>query len=223
MNRYMRQVCAGIVRQNPTVVLMLGMCPTLAVTTTAVSALGMGLSTMAVLVLSNTLVSLMRNIIPDSVRLPAYIVITSSVVTITGLILQAYFIEMYSMLGVYIPLIVVNCIILGRAETYAAHNPVLLSFMDGLGMGFGFTLGLTVIGIVRELLGQGTIFNIDFNDMLLGGRYTPVSILVMAPGAFFVLACICAIRNRLTVVEDRRGNCCFVACDRCTKKGCGFR
>ena len=168
----------GIVKENPTFVMMLGMCPTLAVTSSAMNGLGMGLSTTVVLILSNMLISALRKIIPDKVRIPAFIVIVASFVTIVQLLLQAYIPFLYSALGVYIPLIVVNCIILGRAEAYASKNPVIASAFDGIGMGLGFTVGLTLIGIFREILGSGSIF-------------------VMAPGAFFVLAALTALQNKL--------------------------
>ena len=151
----------GIVKENPTFILMLGMCPTLAVTTSAINGLGMGLATTVVLVMSNMIISLLRKVIPDGVRMPAYIVIVASFVTIVQMILQAYVTTLYDALGLYIPLIVVNCIILGRAESYASKNKVIPSIFDGLGMGLGFTLGLTSIGIVRELIGTGKIFNLQ--------------------------------------------------------------
>ena len=151
----------GIVKENPTFILMLGMCPTLAVTTSAINGLGMGLATTVVLVMSNMIISLLRKVIPDGVRMPAYIVIVASFVTIVQMILQAYVTTLYDALGLYIPLIVVNCIILGRAESYASKNKVIPSIFDGLGMGLGFTIGLTSIGIVRELIGTGKIFNLQ--------------------------------------------------------------
>ena len=174
----------GIVKENPTFVLMLGMCPTLAVTTSAINGLGMGLATTVVLVMSNMLISLLRKVIPDGVRMPAYIVIVASFVTIVQMVLQAYVTSLYDALGLYIPLIVVNCIILGRAESYASKNKVIPSIFDGLGMGLGFTIGLTSIGIVRELIGTGKIFNLQ----LLPKSYEGVSIFILAPGAFLVLA-----------------------------------
>lgn len=150
----------GIVKENPTFVLMLGMCPTLAVTTSAINGLGMGLTTMVVLALSNVFISLLRNIIPDKVRIPAFIVIIASFVTMVELLLQGFIPFLYDALGIYIPLIVVNCIILGRAEAYAYKNPVIPSLFDGIGMGLGFSVALTCIGAVRELLGAGEIFGI---------------------------------------------------------------
>ncbi len=162
MNRLTERLHNGIIKENPTFVMMLGMCPTLAVTSTAMNGLGMGLSTTVVLILSNILISLLRKVIPDKVRIPAFIVIVASFVTIVQLTLQAYIPFLYSALGVYIPLIVVNCIILGRAESYASKNPVFASAFDGIGMGLGFTIGLTLIGIFREILGSGAIFGHSF-------------------------------------------------------------
>ena len=178
----------GIVKENPTFVMMLGMCPTLAVTSSAMNGLGMGLSTTVVLILSNMLISALRKIIPDKVRIPAFIVI----VAIVQLLLQAYIPFLYSALGVYIPLIVVNCIILGRAEAYASKNPVIASAFDGIGMGLGFTMGLTLIGIFREILGSGSIFGFTILPSAVN-----ISIFVMAPGAFFVLAGLTALQNKL--------------------------
>lgn len=186
------RIVNGIFKENPTLVLMLGMCATLAVTTTAVNGLGMGLSTAAVLVLSNIMISFLRKIIPDGVRMPAYIVIIASFVTIVQLVIQAYVPSLYESLGIFIPLIVVNCIILGRAEAYASKNSVFLSMCDGIGMGLGFTLALTIIGLVRELLGSGSVFGF----MVMPESYEPIAIMVMAPGAFFVLACLTALQNK---------------------------
>ena len=158
MNTCVERLKNGIITENPTFVMMLGMCPTLAVTTSAINGLGMGLTTTAVLVLSNVFISLLRKVIPDKVRIPAFIVIVASFVTLIQLLLQAYIPSLNKSLGVYIPLIVVNCIILGRAEAYASKNKVIPSLFDGLGMGLGFTFGLTCIGICREILGSGAIF-----------------------------------------------------------------
>ena len=182
----------GLVKENPTFVLMLGMCPTLAVTTSAMNGMGMGLTTMTVLIMSNFVISLLRKIIPSRMRIPAYIVIVASLVTVVQLLLQAYIPSLYDTLGIYIPLIVVNCIILGRAEAFASKNNPLLSIMDGLGMGLGFTLALTSIGLVREILGSGTAFS-----MTLPISFEPITIFVMAPGAFFILALLTAIQNKL--------------------------
>ena len=184
MNRCTERLYNGLIKENPTFVLMLGMCPTLAVTTSAINGIGMGLSTTVVLVLSNMLISMLRKIIPDSVRMPAFIVVVASFVTIVQFLLEGFVPSLYDSLGLYIPLIVVNCIILGRAESYASKNPVLPSVFDGIGMGLGFTVGLTSIGIVRELIGSGKIFNFQ----VLPDTYEPITIFILAPGAFFVLA-----------------------------------
>ena len=148
----------GIIKENPTFVLMLGMCPTLAITTSAINGIGMGLTTTVILAASNLMISLLRNFIPDSVRMPAYIVVVASFVTIVQMLLQGFIPFLYSSLGIYIPLIVVNCIILGRAEAYASKNKPIPSLFDGIGMGLGFTLSITCIGAVRELIGAGSIF-----------------------------------------------------------------
>ena len=161
MNKYVERLYNGIIKENPTFVLMLGMCPTLAVTSSAINGLGMGLSTTIVLVCSNLLISLFRKVIPNGVRMPAYIVIVASLVTVVDFLMKAFVPSLSSSLGVYIPLIVVNCIILGRAESYASKNGPVESIFDGLGMGFGFTIGLTIIGLIREVLGSGKAFNIE--------------------------------------------------------------
>lgn len=206
----------GLVKENPTFVLMLGMCPTLAVTTSAINGLGMGLTTTAVLVLSNVIIALLRNIIPNRVRIPAFIVIVASFVTMAELLLEGFIPSLYAALGIYIPLIVVNCIILGRAEAFASKNGVLPSFFDGIGMGLGFTVALTAIGIVRELLGAGELFGVPVINNVLKlissavGRsepveYVPVSIFVLAPGAFFVLAALTALQNRVKRKMQAKG------------------
>ena len=190
----------GIVKENPTFVLMLGMCPTLAVTTSAKNGIGMGLATMAVLICSNFIISILRKIIPDAVRVPVYITIIASFVTVIEMVMHAYVKSLYDSLGIYIPLIVVNCIILGRAEAYANKNKPILSIFDGMGMGLGFTVGLTLIGIVRELLGNGTVFGLQ----IMPKGYEPISIFIMAPGAFFVLALLCAVQNKLKLKGANR-------------------
>ncbi|MGN0342005.1 MAG: electron transport complex subunit RsxE [Roseburia sp.] len=197
MNKYLERLYNGIIKENPTFVLMLGMCPTLAVTTGAMNGLGMGLSTTVVLILSNLLISAFRKVIPNGVRMPAYIVIVASLVTMVEFIMKAYTPDLAEQLGVYIPLIVVNCIILGRAESYASKNTILPSVFDGIGMGLGFTLGLTCIGIVRELLGAGQLFG---HQVLSLNWFTPITIFVMAPGAFLVLAVLVAVMN---IVRDK--------------------
>ena len=201
MKQLLERLYNGIVKENPTFVLMLGMCPTLAVTTSAINGIGMGLATTVVLVCSNLMVSLLRKVIPGGVRMPAYIVIVASLVTVVQFMMQAYTPSLSDSLGVYIPLIVVNCIILGRAESYASKNPVIPSIFDGIGMGLGFTVGLTSIGIVRELIGSGKIFNMQ----ILPDSYEPFTIFILAPGAFFVLACLVALQNKVKNNLARKG------------------
>ena len=200
-NSVIERLYNGLLKENPTFVLMLGMCPTLAVTTSAVNGLGMGLTTAVVLALSNLIISLLRKIIPDKVRIPAFIVIIASFVTIVQLLLEAYLPSLNEALGVYIPLIVVNCIILGRAEAYAySHGPVA-SLFDGIGMGLGFSLALTCIGAVREVLGTGKIFDLQ----IMPDSFTPIGIFVLAPGAFFVLAALTAIQNFVKIRGEKKG------------------
>lgn len=201
MNKYIERLYNGIIKENPTFVLMLGMCPTLAVTSSAINGLGMGLSTTVVLVCSNLLISLFRKIIPNGVRMPAYIVIVASLVTVVQFLMQAYLSSLSKSLGVYIPLIVVNCIILGRAESYASKNKPLESIFDGIGMGLGFTVGLTLIGLIREILGAGTAF--DFQ--IFGEWFTPITIFIMAPGAFLVLAFLVAGMNIVRKKMEEKG------------------
>ena len=201
MNKCTERLMNGLVKENPTFVLMLGMCPTLAVTTSAINGIGMGLSTTAVLIMSNMMISMLRKIIPDSVRMPAFIVIVASFVTIVDFLMEGFVPSLYDSLGLYIPLIVVNCIILGRAESYASKNPVIPSIFDGIGMGLGFTVGLTSIGIVRELIGSGKIFNMQ----ILPDSYEPFTIFILEPGAFFVLACLVALQNKVKNNLARKG------------------
>ena len=209
MKPWLERIYNGVVKENPSFVLMLGMCPTLAVTTSATNGIGMGLSTMAVLIVSNLIISLVRKIIPDDVRLPAYIVIVASLVTVVELLMEAYTPSIYSALGIYIPLIVVNCIILGRAEAYASKNPPFLSVMDGVGMGLGFTIALLVLGIFRELLGAGTVFGVTVTPSI----YNPSGIFVNAPGAFLVLAFVVAAMNAYGI--KTRANKVVEGCDGC--------
>ena len=220
MNKCTERVYNGLIKENPTFVLMLGMCPTLAVTTSAMNGVGMGLSTTVVLVLSNMLISMLRKVIPDSVRMPAFIVVVASFVTIVQFLLEGFVPSLYDSLGIYIPLIVVNCIILGRAESYASKNPVLPSIFDGIGMGLGFTFGLTCIGIVRELIGSGKIFGFQLFD---GGA----TIFILAPGAFFVLAMLVAIQNKVKAGKPEKAStgtgCGEAACAGCTNMMCGSR
>ena len=227
MNKYIERLYNGIIKENPTFVLMLGMCPTLAVTVSAMNGLGMGLSTTAVLVVSNALISLLRKIIPDKVRIPAFIVIIASFVTAVQLLLEAYIPALNKSLGVYIPLIVVNCIILGRAESYAYTNPVLPSLFDGIGMGLGFTFALTCIGALRELLGAGALFG----RTILPDSVEPIRIFGQAPGAFFVLAALVALQNYLKKIRkaagksyEKIGSGCSEDCMNCKDRdGCSRR
>lgn len=189
----------GVLEENPTFVQVLGMCPTLAVTTSAVNGLGMGLSVLVVLTFSNLLISLVRKVIPDQIRIPSYIVIIASLVTIIDMVLQALFYDtLYQALGLYIPLIVVNCIILGRAEAYASHHGVLDSAMDGFSMGLGFTMALTLLGLIREIIGSGTVFGLK----VLPAAYQPVLIMNMAPGGFLTLGCLIAL---FTYLRRKKG------------------
>ena len=202
MNKNVERLYNGIIKENPTFVLMLGMCPTLAVTSSAINGLGMGLSTTVVLVLSNLLISAFRKVIPNGVRMPAYIVIVASLVTVVQFMMQAYTPSLSDSLGVYIPLIVVNCVILGRAEAFAMKNKPIISAFDGAGMGLGFTFALVCIGAVRELLGAGSIFGVA----IMPASYQPISIFILAPGAFFVLACLTALQNKLKMPSATNGS-----------------
>ena len=184
----------GVLKENPTFVLFLGMCPTLAVTTSAFNAVGMGVSTMAVLIFSNIFISLLRKFIPDKVRIAAYVVVIASFVTIIEMILKAYAQAVSASLGIYIPLIVVNCIILGRAEAFASKNGAIKAAVDGLGMGVGFTCALLIIGSIREILGAGTFFGVP----LFGEAFQPVSIMILPPGAFLTLGLVVMTINLIS-------------------------
>lgn len=216
MNKNVERLYNGIIKENPTFVLMLGMCPTLAVTSSAINGLGMGLSTTVVLILSNMLISAFRKVIPDGVRMPAFIVIVASLVTMVQFIMQAYTPSLSESLGVYIPLIVVNCIILGRAESFAAKNGPINSFFDGLGMGLGFTFGLTCIGIVRELLGAGQVFGLQ----IMPSSYEPITIFILAPGAFIVLSMLVAARNKIMNHMEKKGKKVVKPQGGCAEGGC---
>ena len=221
-----KEFTKGILAENPTLRLVLGTCPTLATTTSVTSALGMGVAASVVLVCSNIVISALRKVIPDKVRIPAYVVVIASFVTIVQMLVKAFAPELDEQLGVYLPLIVVNCIILGRAESYAYKNSVIPSFFDGLGMGFGFTIALTIIGLVRELIGAGEAFGIR----IMPAGYEPVRIFVMAPGAFFVLACLVAIQNKVKIEGEKKGkdmskvgSGCTHDCMSCGEEGCSSR
>lgn len=200
MNKCIERIVNGIVKENPTFVMLIGMCPTLAVTTSAINGIGMGLSTTLVLVFSNLLISLLRKIIPDSARVPAFIVVVASLVTIVQFLLQGYVPSLYASLGIYIPLIVVNCIIL-EDRSLCFFHPVIPSFFDGVGMGLGFTIGLASIGIVRELIGAGTIFGVQ----VMPSFYQPITIFILAPGAFLVLSLLTAAQNRVKRKMQEKG------------------
>ena len=218
MKPCVERIYNGLVKENPVFVLMLGMCPTLAVTTSAINGFGMGMSSLVVLAVSNLVISKLRKIIPDEVRLPAFIVVVASFVTVVELLMEAYLQSLYAALGIYIPLIVVNCIILGRAEAYASKNPPLLSLFDGIGMGLGFTVGLTIIGAIREILGSGSIFGISIPG------YEPMAFFIRAPGAFLVLAVLVAImnavgiKNRANKITEGCDGCCASCSTGCEKK-----
>ena len=221
MNQLTERIYNGIVKENPTFILWLGMCPTLAVSTAAINGLGMGISTTAVLILSNVIISMLRKVIPDEVRLPAYIVIVATLVTITELLIEAYLPSLYDALGIYIPLIVVNCIILGRAEAYANKHSVLLSAFDGIGMGIGFTVALTILGFLRELLGAGKVFGYQ----VMPDSFQPIGIMIQPPGAFLVLAVMIAVLNAFQV-KNRSSQLvdgCDGVCSACARQGedCG--
>lgn len=195
--KYLKIIYNGLGKENPTFVLMLGMCPTLATTTSAINGLSMGLATMFVLICSNIVISLIKNITPDMVRIPVFIVVIASFVTILQMVMQAYFPDIYITLGLFIPLIVVNCIILGRAEAFAANNGPVESLMDGIGIGLGFTVGLTLLGICREILGAGAIFGY----VLLPETYNML-LFVLPPGAFITLGYLVAIINRIMAKQN---------------------
>lgn len=184
-------ITKGILKENPTFVLILGMCPTLGVTSSAINGMGMGAATMAVLIMSNMVIAMIKNLIPDKVRIPAFIVVIASFVTIIEMLMKAYVPALYASLGVFIPLIVVNCIILGRAEAFASKNGVIDSALDGIGIGLGFTLSLTIIGMVREALGAGSIFGYNF-----AGDVMPL-LFILAPGGFIVLGYLMVLFNKI--------------------------
>jgi electron transport complex protein RnfE len=208
----------GLLKENPTLRLLLGMCPSLAVTTLAKNGIGMGIATTAVLICSNVVISLIRKIVPDKVRIPIYVTLIAGFVTIVEMLMKAYFPDLNKQLGIYIPLIVVNCIILARAEMFANKNGPLLSALDGLGMGLGFTGALFVIGSVREILGAGTWMGIT----LTADLFDPTTILILPPGGFLVMGCLIALVNKLSnrkkktkIAEGAEG--CAMGCPGCEK------
>ncbi len=193
-----KEFLKGLWRENPTFRLVLGMCPTLAVTTSAENGIGMGLATTFVLVCSNLFISLLRRFIPSKVRIPAFIVIIASFVTLVDLVMEGYFFSLHKALGLYIPLITVNCIILGRAEAFASKNSLVPSIADGLGMGIGFTLSLTVLGAVRELIGRGMLFGVS----VFGPHYPALLVFVLPPGAYLALGLLSALMNRISLKKE---------------------
>ena len=191
--RVWNEFIKGFIKENPTFVLLLGMCPTLGTTTSAINGLSMGLAATVVLICSNAVISLLKNVIPDKVRIPGFIVVIASFVTVVDLSMQAYLPDLYETLGLFIPLIVVNCIILGRAEAFASKNGVLLSIADGLGIGLGFTMSLTILGSVREILGNGSVFGFQF----IPENIDKVLLFIMPPGAFIALGFLIALVNHI--------------------------
>ena len=192
MNKHLKVLVNGVIKENPTFILLLGMCPTLATTSSAINGMSMGLATMFVLICSNAAISLLKNVIPDMVRIPAFIVVIATFVTIIEMMMNAYVPALADSLGIFIPLIVVNCIVLGRAESFASKNSVLSSIFDGVGIGVGFTLALTVLGALRELLGTGKVFSLTLYPDQYGSL-----IFVLAPGAFIVLGYLISLFNLL--------------------------
>lgn len=186
-------VINGIVKENPVLVLLLGLCPTLGTSTSAINGMSMGLATTAVLICSNTIISMIKKVIPDKVRIPAFIMVIASLVTVVQMLMEAYVPDIYKVLGLYIPLIVVNCIVLGRAESFASKNSVIDSMFDGLGSGLGFTMALTILGVIREFLGSGTIFDIS----IVPSFWQPALIFILPPGGFMTIACVIAYQNYL--------------------------
>ena len=197
MNKNLSVLINGIIRENPALVLLLGMCPTLATTSSAMNGMSMGLATMFVLICSNTVISLLKNLIPDMVRIPAFIVVIAAFVTIIEMTMNAYVPALADSLGIFLPLIVVNCIVLGRAESFASRNSITSSIFDGIGMGLGFTISLTILGALRELLGTGKIFFLEIYPENFGSL-----IFVLAPGAFIVLGYLIALFNKFQTKEQ---------------------
>lgn len=201
MNNF-KELTKGILKENPIFVQFLGMCATLAVSTSVINGIGMGLSTTVVLVASNIIISLIRNYIPNKVRIAAYIIVIAGCVTAVEMALKAFVPEISKSLGIFIPLIVVNCIILGRAEAFASKNGVLKSSLDGIGMGLGFTLALCILGTIREILGNGTFLGIQ----VFGDGFQPATIFILPPGAFIVLGCVLAVINIISARKKERSD-----------------
>lgn len=209
-------ITRGIIKENPVLVLLLGTCPTLAVTTSALNGLGMGVASLAVLISSNIVISILKNVIPDKVRIPCYIVVIAGFVTVVQMLLKAYMPALDASLGLFIPLIVVNCIILGRAEMFANKNTIVDSALDGIGMGLGFTIALTIMGLIREFFGSGTLFDV----VIYGSKISPMTIFMLAPGGFFVFAILVAAVNKATNGKAIKKK--DFGCDGCAmSEGCG--
>jgi Na+-translocating ferredoxin:NAD+ oxidoreductase subunit E len=198
--KYYEEFKKGVFKENPVFVLLLGLCPTLGVTTSALNGMAMGIATLSVLIISNTVVSAIRKQIPDKIRIPAYVMLIATLVTVVDMVMHAYIPELYKVLGIFIPLIVVNCIILGRAEAFAAKNGIISSFFDGAGVGVGFTISLTAIGAIRELLGAGKIFGWNLG-VVLNPNWEPAVIMVLPPGAFITIGFLMAIIN---IIQERK-------------------
>ncbi|MEE1198523.1 MAG: electron transport complex subunit E [Acutalibacteraceae bacterium] len=213
-NKYLSYFTNGIIKENPVLRLMLGTCPTLAVTTAAINGIGMGAAATLVLIGSNLVISLLRNIIPDKVRIPAYITIIAGFVTVVQMLVKAFLPSIDASLGIYLPLIVVNCIILGRAEMFASKNSVLPSVLDGLGMGIGFTATLTLMGAIREIIGAGTIFSLPVTVNFID----PMIVMLLPPGGFFVFGVLVAVSNKLATIKGKEPINC-TGCDDCPMKG----
>lgn len=213
-NKYLSYFTNGIIRENPVLRLMLGTCPTLAVTTAAINGIGMGAAATLVLIGSNLVISLLRNVIPDKVRIPAYITIIAGFVTVVQMLVKAFLPSIDASLGIYLPLIVVNCIILGRAEMFASKNSVLPSVLDGLGMGIGFTATLTLMGAIREIIGAGTIFSLPVTVNFID----PMIVMLLPPGGFFVFGVLVAVSNKLATIKGKEPINC-TGCGDCPMKG----
>lgn len=212
MGKYFKEFSKGILKENPVFRLCLGTCPTLAISTTLSGSIGMGLAATLVLICSNTVISLLRKVIPDKIRIPAYITVIAGFVTIVQMLVQAFLPALNSTLGIYLPLIVVNCIILGRAEAFAGKNPVLLSALDGLGMGIGFTVSISLMGFIRELLGSGTVLGYTVGN-------PPMLVFVMAPGGFFVFGMMVALVSAISKKQGKKP-IEHIGCENCPAKGC---
>ncbi|MGL5616788.1 MAG: RnfABCDGE type electron transport complex subunit E [Sarcina sp.] len=221
MNKLMERIKNGIVKENPIFVQVLAMCPTLAVTTSAENAVGMGLASTVVLIFSNMIISAIRKFIPDKIRIPAYIVVIASFVTMLEMLMQGYVPALYKSLGIFIPLIVVNCVILGRAEAYASKNSVLPSIFDAIGMGLGFTIALFCIGAFREVLGAGTVLGIQ----VMPEAYKPASIMILAPGAFFTVGLLMTLLNAISLKKKNKPikDTCGGGCSSCGSSSCSVK